>query len=58
MKIYAKPSIIVIVSSPMVLIDVSNSEGDDNEFANSSSFENEVLGINADGLSNNLWDED
>ncbi len=56
MKIYTKPTIEVIVTSQEVLdLGASDSVGDDNEFTNMTSFEEDVIGNSS---KDDLWDED
>ena len=56
MKTYTKPTIEVIVTSPMVLFGMSEGEGGPEEFGNKSTFEDEVLGTNSED--GNLWNKD
>ena len=56
MKIYTKPTIEVIVTSQEVLdLGASDSVGDDSEFTNMTSFEEDVIGNSS---KDDLWDED
>ena len=59
MKFYTEPTIEVIVTSQKILLEgPSNSEGDEHEFTNNASFEENALGIDADDIKGNLWDKD
>ncbi len=59
MKFYTEPTIEVIVTSQEVLdLGASDSVGDGSEFTNTSSFEQNALGIDAEDIKGNLWDKD
>jgi hypothetical protein len=56
MKIYTKPTVFVIVTS-LEILDLGYSEGlGEGEFANTDTFEDEVLGTGK--AHTDLWDED
>lgn len=59
MKFYTEPTIEVIVTSQEVLeLGASDSVGDEKEFTNNASFEENALGIDAEDIKGNLWDKD
>ena len=58
MKTYTKPTIEVIVTSPMVLFGMSEGEGGPEEFGNQSTFEENSLGLDVEDIKGNLWNKD
>ncbi len=59
MKKYTEPTIEVIMTSQMVLdLSTNESVGNDDEFGNTGSFEENSLGIDAENIKGNLWDKD